>query len=352
MATVGLKGIWGLEQLDKTGLATWKLGLMLMGVAAPVGYILTKLLSGMEPNPVFGPKSLQVLTGETFGLVFIPAGIVVILLALARAVEMDLKALALVDDVVDASIERLRPKRALRFTCIALGLLYGYLLFPILYSDDPRLNLTVLESLIALASGGPELIFSLILNPFGGGLLTGLAWAVIISQINSLVHAARHIKIDFLQLNDYAAIANPGVRLFLCLIPILVAVPLMTLYANDPTNTANEMQLLLFFVILAVVMLLPYTYPVWVLRNRIRDKKIAEMDQITRSLRGDDDAMSKISIQGRGAPTTTVDLLMHQMFIESRWEWPIASHVQKLILFGLLPPLTWVVAAMIENAMY
>jgi hypothetical protein len=101
-----------------------------------------------------------------------------------------------------------------------------------------------------------------------------------------------------------------------------------------------------------VAILLPYVYPVWILKNRIRDKKIAEMGQITRSLRGDDDAMSKISIQGRGAPTTTVDLLMHQMFIESRWEWPIASHLQKLILFGLLPPLTWVVAAMIENAMH
>jgi hypothetical protein len=38
VATVGLKGIWGMEQLDKTGLATWKLGLILMGVAAPVCY--------------------------------------------------------------------------------------------------------------------------------------------------------------------------------------------------------------------------------------------------------------------------------------------------------------------------
>jgi hypothetical protein len=28
-------------------------------------------------------------------------------------------------------------------------------------------------------------------------------------------------------------------------------------------------------------MLLPYGYPVWILRNRIRDKKIAAMDQIT-----------------------------------------------------------------------
>jgi hypothetical protein len=45
-------------------------------------------------------------------------------------------------------------------------------------------------------------------------------------------------------------------------------------------------------------------------------------------------------------------LLTYRMFLDSLWDWPIASHVQKLILYGLLPPLTWVVAAMIENAMY
>ena len=37
MATVGLKGLWGLEQLDKTGIATWKLGLILMGAAGVAG---------------------------------------------------------------------------------------------------------------------------------------------------------------------------------------------------------------------------------------------------------------------------------------------------------------------------
>ncbi|MFT7547910.1 MAG: hypothetical protein ACI9VI_001751 [Candidatus Azotimanducaceae bacterium] len=31
MATVGLKGISGLAQLDKTGIAMWKLSLMLVG---------------------------------------------------------------------------------------------------------------------------------------------------------------------------------------------------------------------------------------------------------------------------------------------------------------------------------
>ena len=33
MATVGLKGIWGLEQLDRTGIATWKLGVLLIGAS-------------------------------------------------------------------------------------------------------------------------------------------------------------------------------------------------------------------------------------------------------------------------------------------------------------------------------
>ncbi|MFT4826137.1 MAG: hypothetical protein ACI9J0_004080, partial [Cryomorphaceae bacterium] len=138
MATVGLKGIWGLEQLDKTGIATWKLGLILMGGAGVVGYVLMKLLIGMEPN---GPMTPQTITAITYGTVIICAGGVVILLALSRAVEMDLKALSLVDNVINASIERLKATRALRFTCIALGLLYGYLTVPIFVSMETELTI-------------------------------------------------------------------------------------------------------------------------------------------------------------------------------------------------------------------
>ena len=333
-------------------IATWKLGLILIGTTPVVSYILTKLLSGMEPNPIFGPMSQQAITGLTFGVVFTNALMVVMLLALARAIEVDLKALASVDSVVDASIERLKAKPVLRLTCFALGLLYGYLQLPIMISHGPRLNLTVLEAFMALTTGGPDLIFASIINPITGMLVGGMCCAIVISQVTSLSHAARHIRIDSLQLNDYAAIANPGVRIFLCAIPILTIFPLMMMNVDDPEDADFMMRVSLMMVLLVVAVLLPYVYPIWILRNRIRDKKIVEMGQITLALRGDDDAMSKISIQGRGAPTTTVDLLMHQMFIESRWEWPIASHLQKLILFGLLPPLTWVVAAMIENAMH
>jgi hypothetical protein len=304
-----------------------------MGAAAVLGYVLVQLLIWMGPSPVFGPMPPGLLTATAFGTIFSLAGMVVILLALPRAVEMDLKALALVDNVIDASIEGLKAKPALRFTCIAFGLLYGCLAYPIIYSHGPRFNLTVLESFMALTAGG-------------------ILGAVIISQIASLVHVARHIKIDFLQLSDYAAIANPGVRLFLCMVALLSASPLVVMLNGVDLASTSLMRFSLVTGFVATVGLLPYAYPVWTLRNRIKDKKLVEMDRITLALRGDDNAMSKLSIQGRGAPTTTVDLLMHQMFIESRWEWPIAAHVQKLVLFGLLPPLAWVLAAVIENAMY
>jgi len=118
------------------------------------------------------------------------------------------------------------------------------------------------------------------------------------------------------------------------------------MYEDDPANTASMIQLSLFMMIFAVA------YPVRILRNRIKDKKIAEMGQITLALRGGKEAAKTINIHALDAPTTAADLLTHRMFFDSLWERPIASHVQKLILFGLLSPLTWIVAAMIENAMY
>jgi hypothetical protein len=350
MATVGLKGIWGMEQLDKTGIATWKLGLILMGVAAPVCYVLSTLMIGMEPNTIIGPLSQDVITGWTFAMVFIGPTLVIFFLALARAIEVDLKILASFDDAIDASIERLRPKRALRCICLTIGLLYGFLLNPALHSIISQQD-TLVEAFTTYAAGGPHVIQGFILMPING-LIQGMCFIVIVSQVVSLIHAARHIKIDFLQLNDYAAIANPGVRMFLYNIPFLGLMPLLMLYGDDAVNTAFLMRMSLVMVFTTVVMVLPYVYPVWILRNRIRDKKIAEMEQIALALRGDKEAVKTIVIQGLGTPTTTADLLTHQMFLESRWDWPIASHVQKLVLFGLLPPLAWVLAAMIENAMY
>jgi hypothetical protein len=50
MATAGLKGIWGLEQLDKTGIATWKLGPILLGCGTLLGALLNMVAGDVNPS--------------------------------------------------------------------------------------------------------------------------------------------------------------------------------------------------------------------------------------------------------------------------------------------------------------
>ena len=84
-----------------------------------------------------------------------------------------------------------------------------------------------------------------------------------------------------------------------------------------------------------------------ILRNRIKEEKEKELGIVFQALEGDEEAIKSARIQSRITQLSIADLLTQRMFIESLWEWPIASHVQKLILFGFLPPITWVLAATI-----
>ena len=91
-------------------------------------------------------------------------------------------------------------------------------------------------------------------------------------------------------------------------------------------------------------------YPVLVLRNRVREEKEKELKNVFQSLGSDSANFGSLKLSA--TPQHKSDLLTHLMFVESRWEWPIASHVTKLVLWGLLVPLTWVLSATIENVLY
>ncbi|XOV86694.1 MAG: hypothetical protein ACFHX7_17200 [Pseudomonadota bacterium] len=34
--------------------------------------------------------------------------------------------------------------------------------------------------------------------------------------------------------------------------------------------------------------------------------------------------------------------------IKNIWEWPFEAHIRRLVIFVLLPPLTWILAAAVE----
>ncbi len=350
MATIGLKGIWGLEQLDRTGIATWKLGILLMGGGALFGAILIPILGEVNPDSVLATSPRAV----AFLLVSIPSttGFALFFsLALARTTETDLRLLSSIDSSVNESVKRLQPTTRTLLISILFLMMFNFSLFPAEHAMT--LNMTISESFSALHSSG--LVLNVIYYPLVlvNGLAGGVLFSILITQSLSLKYTARQMKVDLLQLNHYSVIANPIVRGILLLLAGFSLFPPLILFADDPTlSTAMAFVALVSILGLVFPIFLLYAYPILILRNRIRDEKQRELNIVFQSLQGNDEAIKAITIQGRGVPTSTSDLLTHQMFVESRWEWPIASHVQKLILFGLLPPLTWVLAATIENALY
>jgi hypothetical protein len=208
------------------------------------------------------------------------------------------------------------------------------------------------ELIAAIYSSGVTLnVLYFLLAPITA-LVGGIGVSIAISQIVSLIDAAHRIDIDLLQLTRYSAITNPGTRAVVVVLVVLSQYPLASLGVESSEQSAALMKLMLFLVIAVTPVISLYFYPVVILRNRIKGKKEKELDAVLRSLQGDDEAIKTLSLQSRGAPTSTQDFLTYQMFVESRWEWPIAAHVQKLVLFGLLPPFAWVLAAAIENVMF
>jgi len=253
-------------------------------------------------------------------------------------------------DGFDESIKTLQPTTRTLLLSMLILMVFNFWVFPTI--NVMMFNMTIVESFSDIHSSG--LVLNIIVYPIQ--LCLGLALGVLIStfitQSLSLIHVTRHMKVNLLQLSRYSAIANPVVSFVVILLAGLSLWPLMILFVDDSTFSTVMAVTALGILLTGFPILLLYAYPILILRNRIRNEKQKELNVVFQALEGDDEAIKAISIQGRGVPSTTTDLLTHQMFVESRWEWPIASHVQKLILFGLLPPVAWVLAATIEYALY
>jgi hypothetical protein len=153
METIGLKGIWGLEQLDRAGIPNWRLGLMLIGGCTLIGALLITILPEMNSDSVLyvAPRVLSIwLMLDSFLMGFFLFGT----MAMARATEADLRLLSPMDDSVNEGIRLLRPTA----TVLLPSILFGLILFqaaPIIMDIVSR-NISVAERFAALPSSGIE----------------------------------------------------------------------------------------------------------------------------------------------------------------------------------------------------
>ncbi len=349
MATLGLKGIWGLEQLDRTGIATWKLGVLLIGASTTLALLVSPILRDVNTDSIVFesfPTDLYLLSG--FVQVLFVGVLVFLTVALSRTTEDDLRTLIPLDSSVTTDLQRLRPGGPL---LLAVTGLFAVLMPAMFFSagmSAADMSMGEMASAINSAGWGATLYWYGIL-PFHG-IALGPFMITLVIQPLVLTRVATHLNIDLLRLTHYQVIANPLVRFVIATILIMSSFPLLSLWFDNPSITATVFLVGIFNVVIVGLVVLFYFYPVLVLRNRVIEEKKKELKAVFQSLGSDSANFGSLKLSA--TPQRKSDLLTLLMFVESRWEWPIASHITKLVLWGLLVPLTWVLAATIENVLY
>jgi hypothetical protein len=350
MATVGLQGIWGLEQLDRKGLSNWRLLIIMVLVADFLGLALAYAAGLPHPESPLASYYTAQVTGLTILFVTGMSGLTLALnIMLARTTEADLRSLPS-SEGIDSAISGLKPRASLFVPIVLAIMLMVVLASPVLASQ--RMGISLWAAIVVFIEAGPPLqLLFFFLWPLIG-VSWGVGFAIGVTQIISLIKAARAVHIDLFHLEQYSTLANPTIRVILCIMVTVGMFPLGMFIFDDPVVSQQIGKLMVMVILPVIPALFGWVYPILILRNRIKLKKAEELDLLRLAINGEEQALTRSCIPKRGTDTTTADLLTHQMFIESRWEWPIAAHVQKLVAFGLLPPLTWVLAALVEHSFF
>jgi hypothetical protein len=188
-------------------------------------------------------------------------------------------------------------------------------------------------------------------NQYATSLGAALVWVTLMTANSSLILNARllatlgqRLKLDLLRGSSHVTLAKVAV---MSTLSIIGAQALFVLLVID--SDSNWVAFTPGFAITTVPMLALFFIPVWPMHQRLRSTKREELDAIDRQL-----AALRPEPNIDFSATDKLDqlnpLLLYRREIRQVSEWPFdVSALARLVLYLILPPLTWVGAALIEN---
>lgn len=177
-------------------------------------------------------------------------------------------------------------------------------------------------------------------------LLTVSMFAITWKHVSLLTKLARTIEINLLNMDKLLNIANPLLRA-LAIIVLVFCGTLPSFYYN-PNDQLLNVFIYPFLFATVFITIAAFGSPMFALRQRIRTLKQSELDKIQKVYSGDKEAIHELHLH-HIAENARPDILTYERRIRETWEWPVGANWERLVLFGLLPPLTWVLAAIVEN---
>lgn len=179
-----------------------------------------------------------------------------------------------------------------------------------------------------------------------GGITFVYLWVAAFYSTKMMNQLAKTISLNLFNSHQLTQFANPFLRGLLLLVAILALTPNQTSSPEAmPITTNIALPLLALMTILSLIML----WPLLTLRNRIRRLKNQELTCVESVLQGNTEALSKSVAYEQLKHSTYVEQLNYRQHVLAVWEWPLHSHVQRILLYLIIPPITWALSAVVAK---
>jgi hypothetical protein len=301
VVTPGLTHWRPLTMLDRTGLPSWQLGLSSFLVLALIG--VASLVISRVPNPSLYPIVVAFVAIISYFLVMY--------LELARGWYHDLLQILEFDDsLIDVQT-----------------ILEEAILIDLKFVVFVSLSLYWLQYML--------IIFLL---------------DVFFRQLRCLNQVSLRVRISLLEADQYAVLANPMLRfLRLYIFGLCIVFASYTVFTSGELAFSVMLLILMPFYLPGLLMLGLFMLPYNRFKRRIHVAKTLELNHVHRALVKGDKAHLKSTLIGEDADKLSrVDLLYYEERINKIKELPFTDKIRGMLFFGVLPPLTWVIAALIE----
>jgi hypothetical protein len=230
------------------------------------------------------------------------------------------------------------------FMCIISGFYRFFLLNTV--------NIDLLEyARVMEFDGGFWLLFYVVLpiNSVAGGMMLAIGSA---GLYRVLLELSSQIKVDIFRVDEYTSLTTVAVTIF-CHGCLFLSLALVLGLLTD-SEEVKRFLLLAAGLILSIdfIAILFTAYPILILARRIAAEISREKVRIMSAIEGNMSELIDSRISADEGNLRQLDLINYLVTLNSLSPWPIGPQVKRVVLFGLLPPVAWAMAAMVENTLY
>lgn len=323
-STPGLSHLWLLRQLDKSGLSHWLLGLGCMLVLTTAAILM--LIVSRFPDPEFYRNSVAFTAIISFFMVYY--------FGMGRGWHRDAIRFLEFDSSLDPTRTISEPGRTIVYVELGLAVIFAYV------------NLTINAAIETLQER--NIFFGVLTFYIIQYTLILFSLDIILRQLRSLNYIARNIRIDLFNGDFYSTLANVMVRNFgLLIFGVCIITTSYIVFTEGELTTFEMMIVTMPWYLPGLIIIAMYLVPYNRFRKRMHVQKQQELNCVAAALNGDLQALQSSLLKDDPQPTK-IDLLYYYDRIQRIKEWPFTDRIRIFVLFGILPPLTWVIAALIE----